>query len=178
MADGRDRHEKARSVNPPVSVHIRPATRADLPGILQIERAARTAAHWTKEDYERALVDTSPQRVLLVAESASVPQELFVQGFFVARAVHAAEWEIENVVVAEPARRLGLGAALLKAFLERVRAEKSPESVGCDIFLEVRESNIAARRLYEKSGFVVDRRREGYYSHPSENAVLYHLLFQ
>ncbi len=95
-----------------------------------------------------------------------------------ARSVHPAEWEIENVVVAEPARRLGLGAALVKAFVECVRAEKPAESGVHGIFLEVRESNLAARKLYEKFGFVIDRWRERYYSHPDEDAVLYHLLFQ
>jgi ribosomal-protein-alanine N-acetyltransferase len=119
------------------------------------------------------LTETSPRRLLLVAEIERLPH-----GFLVARSAHPSEWEIENVVVAEPARRHGLGAALVEAFLGRVRAEKQTESGVWGIYLEVRESNLAARRLYEKCGFVIDRRREGYYSHPDESAILYHLLFQ
>ena len=38
--------------------------------------------------------------------------------------------------------------------------------------LEVRASNLAARRLYEKHGFVVEGVRRRYYSHPPEDAVL------
>lgn len=105
-------------------------------------------------------------------------QETLVQGFLVARSAHTSEWEIENVVVAASAQRLGLGAALLEAFLGRVRAEKPADGEVCGVFLEVRESNVAARKLYEKSGLVIDRRREGYYSTPDESAIMYHLLFQ
>jgi ribosomal-protein-alanine N-acetyltransferase len=41
------------------------------------------------------------------------------------------------------------------------------------IFLEVRESNQAARRLYEKRGFLGVGRRPAYYSDPQEDAILY-----
>src|SRR5258708_4230533 len=78
---------------------IRPATKADVPRILEIEREASTAAHWAELDYRNALIDESPRRLILVAE-----QDQHVGGFLVARCAHAAEWEIENVVVAEAAR--------------------------------------------------------------------------
>ena len=39
--------------------------------------------------------------------------------------------------------------------------------------LEVREANLAARRLYEKCGFRVEGRRRGYYRDPAEDAILY-----
>ena len=41
-----------------------------------------------------------------------------------------------------------------------------------DIFLEVREGNTAARRLYEKLGFSEISRRKAYYSSPVEDAVI------
>ena len=41
------------------------------------------------------------------------------------------------------------------------------------LFLEVRENNTAARKLYEKTGFVEVGMRKNYYSNPTENAVLY-----
>ena len=40
------------------------------------------------------------------------------------------------------------------------------------IFLEVRESNTAARRLYESEGFTVTGKRKNYYVSPLEDAVL------
>ena len=41
------------------------------------------------------------------------------------------------------------------------------------MFLEVRESNIAARKLYEKAGFEPTGRRKSYYTDPLEDALLY-----
>jgi len=41
------------------------------------------------------------------------------------------------------------------------------------IFLEVRASNTAARRLYENLGFKEAGCRKGYYTNPNEDAVLY-----
>src|SRR6266700_3954253 len=98
IADGTMNMKKADSLNPPASISVRPATHEDLPRILQIERAAETAAHWVEADYGRALADASPQRVLLVAESASVTQEFPVQGVLVARSMRVSEWGSDNVV--------------------------------------------------------------------------------
>jgi len=41
------------------------------------------------------------------------------------------------------------------------------------VFLEVRESNTVARRLYEKAGFQETGRRKSYYTNPTEDAILY-----
>ena len=43
------------------------------------------------------------------------------------------------------------------------------------MFLEVRESNAAARTLYEKAGFEQTGRRHSYYTSPLEDAILYRL---
>jgi len=152
---------------------IRPATNADVPRILEIEREASTAAHWAESDYANALTNPSPPRLMLVAV-----EDQHLGGFLVARCAYAAEWEIENVVVAEAARRKGLGASLLQAFLERIHAQALASQQAVIVHLEVRESNLAARRLYEKSGFLLDSKREKYYRHPDEPAILYSLIFQ
>ena len=152
---------------------IRPATNADVPRVLEIEREASTAAHWAESDYRNALTAESPRRLILVAE-----QDQHVEGFLVARCAHAAEWEIENVVVAEAARRKGLGVSLLQSFLERIHAQSPTSEKAGVVHLEVRESNLAARRLYEKSGFSLDSKREKYYRYPDESAIQYRLIFQ
>jgi ribosomal-protein-alanine N-acetyltransferase len=90
-----------------------------------------------------------------------------VQGFVVARHV-APEWELENIVVAPAVRRRGLGQRLLDALLAAAR-----ETNSSSVFLEVRESNAAARCFYEKAGFVQTGRRKSYYTDPAEDAVLY-----
>jgi ribosomal-protein-alanine N-acetyltransferase len=88
-------------------------------------------------------------------------------GFLVARHV-ASEWELENIVVAASARRMGVGRRLLEALVAWAIQTKS-ESV----LLEVRESNVAARRLYERLEFQEAGRRKWYYGNPSEDAILY-----
>lgn len=88
-------------------------------------------------------------------------------GFLVARHV-ASEWELENLVVAPESRKKGIGAQLMLALLEHVQQTK-----GECVFLEVRESNAAAMKLYEKLGFKQTGRRKSYYTSPLEDAVLY-----
>ncbi len=100
-----------------------------------------------------------------------IEEDAVVCGFLVARAV-GNEWEIENLAVAGTARRRGLGTRLLGEFLTRVRDEGAAA-----VFLEVRESNHAARRLYEKWAFVESGCRSQYYQHPPEDAILYRFDF-
>jgi len=149
-------------------LHIRPATRADLAAMLRIEQAS-FADPWTVESLATAL---SLERMqVLVAESAGegsgggdAAAELL--GYVVAL-VLGPEAEIADLAVAPEARRLGVGRALL----ERVLGELV-EAGARTVFLEVRESNQAARALYEASGFDSIGRRRGYYRHPVEDALV------
>ncbi len=148
-------------------MHIRPATPADIPTMMRLGGHSATAAQWSREQYERVFDDEGPRRIALVVEEA-----VGVQGFLVAKEV-AGEWEIENIAVAGPARRRGLGTRLLGAFIDDARAEGASS-----VFLEVRESNHAARWLYEKWAFVENGRRPGYYTQPQEDAILYRLSLE
>ena len=103
-------------------------------------------------------------RVSFVAQQGGV-----LQGFLVAQII-GEECELENIVVAEASRRRGLGSQLIRALIKTGRDQNVNR-----IFLEVRESNAAARALYENCGFVGEGRRTAYYSDPAENAVLYTL---
>jgi ribosomal-protein-alanine N-acetyltransferase len=141
---------------------IRTATHGDVPAMMELERRAVTAAHWTEADYQRLF---SGERVALVMEEDEV------RGFIVARSV-GDEWEIENIAIAGEARRRGLGTRLVGELLARARAEGAS-----GVFLEVRESNLAARQLYTKWAFEEYGRRPGYYSDPTEDAVLYRFCF-
>jgi ribosomal-protein-alanine N-acetyltransferase len=145
-------------------MHIRPAAPADIPVMTRLVCRSATAAHWSHEQYERVFGDDRPRRVTLVIEEA-----VGVQGFLVAHEV-AGEWEIENIAIAGSARRRGLGTRLLGAFLDQARAQGASA-----VFLEVRESNHAARLLYEKWAFVESGRRPSYYTLPQEDAIVYRL---
>jgi ribosomal-protein-alanine N-acetyltransferase len=151
---------------------IRAATPADIPAMIGLEQQCATAAHWTEDQYRQAFQPETVGRLILVAVSfvplASRPDVVAdMVGFLVARHL-ASEWELENIVVAPTARRQGLGKRLLEALFSAVR-----ETNGGPVFLEVRESNAAARSLYERSGFEQTGRRKGYYADPVEDAVLY-----
>jgi len=141
---------------------VRLATSADIPAMIRLEKHAATAAHWSAEQYDRIFTIAVPRRVALVIDEAAG-----VQGFLIAQVV-APEWEIENIAIAADARRRGLGTRLLGEFLDRARAEGAHA-----VFLEVRESNRAARSLYEKWAFVESGRRIGYYQDPQEDAIGY-----
>ena len=155
---------KLETRNSKLVFQVRPATLADIPALLALERGAPTAAHWAEADYHRFLAEVTGHVVLVIEEDA-------IQGFIVGREC-GPEWELENVVVAASARRRGLGAQLVRELLNRAR-DRGAEVV----FLEVRESNRAARTLYSRSGFVENGRRKSYYGEPEEDAVLYNKLF-
>lgn len=156
-------------------MNIRAATSDDIPFMIALERATPNAAHWTEEHY-RELFSAGKrewQEVVLVAEgrldraSARGQSGETRLGFLAARRV-GHEWELENLVVAASARRMGIGKRLLDALLAEAAKTKNAA-----VFLEVRESNAAARALYGKVGFRESGRRKSYYKNPPEDAILY-----
>lgn len=142
-------------------VLIREAVASDVPAMIELERRSDLASHWREEDYLRIFTDGPPARLALVAQQGGVI------GFIVTARV-GSEWEIENVVVAPEIRRRGIARGLMDQVLERARGHR-----GVSIFLEVRESNEAARELYRSCGFVMIGKRPGYYSGPDEDAWVY-----
>ena len=75
--------------------------------------------------------------------------------------------DIITVCVLEQYRRHGIATALL-SHLEAEAKAKGVER----IFLEVRESNIVARALYEKNEYSFLNKRKQYYTHPTEDALV------
>ncbi len=147
-----------------MSVAIRPAVLSDVPAILAIEQQAPHAAHWTSAQYSKLM----ESGVVLVAECIGerVGQ---LCGFVCAQTI-TREWEIENVVVDAQFLRRGIASELLRALIQR--AENDAVSA---LFLEVRESNLLARSLYEKIRFREVGLRHAYYKDPAEDAILYAL---
>ena len=78
------------------------------------------------------------------------------------------EGYITNVAVFQCARRMGHAKTLLCA-LHTFAKEKGLSF----LTLEVRESNKAARSLYEKWGYKPVGQRRNFYSNPKEDAILY-----
>lgn len=156
-------------------VKIREASVDDITSMMSLERDCSSAAHWTEQQYrELFAAESGPVRKLaLVAEDVDgTRDQMSPFGFLVARHL-APEWELENIVVMPSARRMGIGKRLLEGLLAAVRKTHSEV-----VFLEVRESNLGARALYEKLGFRETGVRKSYYSSPLEDAVLYSLSFR
>jgi ribosomal-protein-alanine N-acetyltransferase len=140
-------------------VFVRAATEADLAAIHVIE-CASFGDPWTLEGF-RDLVD-HPRAKMEVAVDADGE----VLGYAVAWYV-ADESEIANIAVAPAARHRGVGSVLLDRIL-RAAAEFGAHSV----FLEVRESNAEARKLYAARQFEVAGKRTKYYQKPEEDALI------
>ena len=143
---------------------IRPATPDDVPSMRALEQQTETAAHWAECEYDALFAAEAPPRIALVATSEADSGR--VVGFVIARCA-TAEWEIENVVVAREKRNRGLGIKIIRELLLRAQSAGATS-----VLLEVRESNLAARRLYEKLGFSQQGRRSNYYREPEEDALL------
>ena len=159
---------------------IHAAALHNVPAILALERQTPGAAHWSLEQYEKLVRGG----VVLLAENVTEPvvepapapckspkEQGVLCGFICARAVET-EWEIENVVVAAEFLRRGIGDALVGVLIQRAENEFASA-----ILLEVRESNLPARSLYDKHGFREVGRRREYYREPVEDAILYALRF-
>jgi ribosomal-protein-alanine acetyltransferase len=162
-------------------VHVRPARPSDQPRLVEIASHSATAAQWNEAEYLKlfaigeleaqppadAPTGGQPQsRTALVVE-----QDGRVVGFIVGQQLED-EWEIENIAVTGEARRCGLGSRLVGELLDVVRSRG-----GKSVFLEVRESNRAARSLYEKWAFIEVGRRKMYYQNPAEDALLLQFKF-
>jgi polysaccharide biosynthesis protein PslH len=131
-------------------VRIRPAEERDIAALDRIQRSAPEAVLWDPHTY--LSYDCR------VAEAGGA-----VAGFLVCRTVSDDEHEVLSLVVAPEQRRRGIAAALMRSAL-------SP--LGGSWFLEVRESNAAARNLYRKLGFQDVALRMNYYQDTGETAVV------
>ena len=77
------------------------------------------------------------------------------------------EGEIARVAVAPRYRRQNVGRMLIRTMIERGPLENLTE-----YSLEVRESNLPARALYESFGFLEEGRRKAYYKEPAEDGLI------
>jgi ribosomal-protein-alanine acetyltransferase len=129
---------------------IRRGGPGDLAQVAAIQTASPEAAQWDAAGY------------LLYDFRVSVCG-IRVAGFLVSRALVEGETELLNLAVTPEFRRQGVARKLVESLLA--------ESPGV-VYLEVRESNRAARKFYDHMGFQEVSSRPGYYQDPPEAAIV------
>jgi ribosomal-protein-alanine N-acetyltransferase len=141
---------------------VEPALRdlapADLEQVADIERHTFSDP-WSSKAFREALQAASMRALGAFDEAGSLIGYAFAQ-------VAADEGEILNIAVAPAARGRGVGTDILAAMLNRLRREGIRT-----VYLEVRQSNEAAIRLYRRAGFGVLGSRPEYYRKPREDAL-------
>lgn len=114
---------------------------------------------WSEKSFLDAL--RTPENVYLVCEEDGV-----IAGYCGMWTVFG-EGNITNMAVSPDFRRRGIAEQLMNEM------ERLGRDMGVDVFfLEVRESNDAARGLYEKTGYKNIGVRKRFYERPVEDAVV------
>jgi ribosomal protein S18 acetylase RimI-like enzyme len=155
-----------------------------LESVWSLAKASMTASRWSRDAFypylarevDNGALQTKALFLATVGAAASAGPRSGVDeansskgrivgfaAFSTIMSVNAAESTLENMAVAKPWQRRGIGRRLLSAGLLWCRAHASET-----VFLEVRESNRAAIALYESVGFKPAGFRPGYYCEPAE----------
>jgi len=145
---------------PPVRIRIEPMTLDDLPAVHAIEHASFSTP-WPDDAY-RSELRTNRLASYVVARVDDGTVVGFAGVWLMVDEAHVTTFAVD------PAwRRQGIGEHLLVALLDLSIARGAREAT-----LEVRLSNVAARRLYEKYGFRPVGLRPRYYSDNGEDALI------
>ncbi|HJP86521.1 MAG TPA: ribosomal protein S18-alanine N-acetyltransferase [Gemmatimonadaceae bacterium] len=139
---------------------LRPAREEDITDIARIERSS-FADPWSEESFRRIMGGHSAIFQVLV-----LGREKVVAGYIIAFVI-GPDAELLNVAVDPAFRRRGLAGQMLDAVLIQLGSNGVRTA-----FLEVRESNRAARALYGSRDFQEIGRRRNYYRRPVEDALV------
>lgn len=158
---------------PPAGLMLRPATAGDLDAVVMIERVSFSDPPWSRRSFASLLDDRRVRFTVACApadvrnaEAGAAEAGHAVVGYVVMWLV-ADEAELANLAVAPDRRRMGIGRYLLDSAMAEALAGGARS-----LYLEVRESNVAARALYGGRGFLAVGRRPAYYRNPAEDALL------
>lgn len=129
--------------------------------MVEAEKLCFPGDPWSRESFVEAL--ESGSFIILCAKDMQTSK---IVGYSVIYCV-LDQADLANIAVLPNCRGQKIGKLLLEKTLK-----KAIEMGVSEVFLEVRESNGAARGLYLSSGFVEIGTRRNYYVNPRENAVL------
>lgn len=128
---------------------IRALDAHDVPEMHQIERVAHRSP-WSLESLYQSMRQPGHFAYGVICEDELLGYYIFY--------IVLDEGHLLNICVTPAYQRQGFGRLLMQHFVEVSREKKLKQ-----LLLEVRESNDAAIRLYEKFGFQVVGRRPAYY---------------
>ena len=131
-------------------------TPEDRAAIIRLE-AESFSNPWTAETFDRML--TVPVSRIFVARTQASEIVGFCACWLIKDELH-----INTIAVSDPLRGRGIGSRLMADVLARTGVRRAT--------LEVRRSNEAALRLYEKFGFRVTAVRHKYYENPEEDGLI------
>ena len=134
-------------------------TITDIPAVLEIERLSFPNP-WRQSAFEGEVDNSSISHPLVVIHSRLKK----IIGYLIYWHIKE-EVQISNICIHPDFRRLGIGEMILHDLIAGVK-ENGAEY----IILEVRPSNMSAKRLYEKLGFQNVGVRRNYYMNPQEDA--------
>lgn len=135
---------------------------ADLPEIMRIERASFPAP-WSEALFRQELKFSLSRGLVAKAEGEAGSETVgYIVYWIVSGEIH-----MNNLAVRSDVRKKGIASRLVEAALKNACAEGATRCT-----LEVRVSNEAARRLYEKFGFAVRGVRPRYYAETGEDALI------
>lgn len=139
-------------------MQIRKMIEEDIEDISKLEQICFSMP-WSKAAFQKAL--HQPEVLFLVAKENE--KVVGYVGMYIA----VDEGNITNMAVAPEHRKKQIGAGLLETLLKEAADRKIQQ-----IFLEVRQGNLPARKLYQKIGFMEIGQRKNFYDKPREDAVL------
>lgn len=133
----------------------RPATKADIPLLQEAEALCFPRDPWSLAQLASHMDSAVGRAWIIEAEGALCA--------YLLASVIPPEGEVFRIATLPLYRQKGYARRLLSAFLADIPL----------CYLEVRASNLAARRLYESLGFIQTGVRPDYYQNPTEDACLY-----
>lgn len=137
----------------PADYRLEPARLEDLEEIARIERESFLVP-WKRAFFESELAEPYRYSRVLVAEDGVIPR---IGGYLFAVSLHE-EFHINKIATDPRLRNQGYGRQLLEDAMAWARAVNATA-----ITLEVRITNLPARKFYSSYGFREAYRRKAYY---------------
>jgi diamine N-acetyltransferase len=127
----------------PRGIGLRTAVPADIDAILEVEHRPEYAAYimqWSRDRYDELLAD--PAHRVIVAEGTDG-----FAGYVILSGIGSPSVQLERIAIREQGR--GHGRAVLQELFDLVYGELGASTLGLDVV----DTNLRARRLYESVGF-------------------------